>query len=332
MRGKGKHLKGCKCARCCEETRNVIGSKSSITKRERFKDPEYRKDIREKQKITWDKNKSVPWNKGLTKEDHPGLVRNAENGSRTKRERFKDPKYKDSVYKKFKDSRSKNSFTSWNDGLTKVTDSRVAKYANSLKGKPKSKEQIEKYRIKRSTWITPKENTKPEVRLQILLDSLGISHISHYSVSIKTKKPYKIAYTDDDGYEYRYEADMFSYKVDEFIPFLKECLILEVDGEYHHYKDYWIRDTESIEKALTDNGNYISFNPKVLIKDQEEFDCLKTGDKKWMGTKGHCLHHMFLDVIRYIELTKQKFKVVRLWSNDINEMSLTDFESFLDKF
>jgi len=332
VRGKGKHLIGCKCARCCEETRNAIGSKSSITKRERFKDSEYRKNIRNKQKVTWNKNKSVPWNKGLTKETSSSVAKNSILMKETQKEKYKDKDYRESIFKKFAITKKKNNKPVWNKGLRKDTDERVAKYALNLKGKPKSDGQKEKYRVKRATWITPKENTKPEVRVQYFLDYLNIFHIPHYSISIKTERPYRMEYIEDDGYEYRYETNMFSYKADEFIPFLKGCLILEVDGEYHHYKDYWVRDEESIKKSLTDNGVCIVFNPKVLIKDQEEFDCLKTGDKKWMGTKGHCLHHMFLDVVRYTELTKQKFRVVRLWSNDINKMSITDFEAFLSKF
>ena len=93
------------------------------------------------------------WNKGLTKETHPIVLKMSKTLSGKKH----------SVDHRRKNSEAKKGKEPWNKGLTKETDERVKQYSNKLKNKKKTAEcrlNLRKSRIKYLKSLTPIERAK----------------------------------------------------------------------------------------------------------------------------------------------------------------------------
>lgn len=108
-------------------------------------------------------------------------------------------------------TREGNSGTSWNDGLTKLSDLRVEKYASKLRGIPKKEETIDKIRDARSNQEFTRVSSQ-EFKLRAVLDLLRISYIPQYKV-------------------YKKELKFLTF-IDIYIPIAK--LAIYVDGVWVH--------------------------------------------------------------------------------------------------
>lgn len=201
----------------------------------------------------------------------------------------------------------------WNKNKKKETNVSVAKYANKLLG------------IKRTYIISPRKDNKPEKKLQVLLSHTEQCFVPHFYIHIKTPLPHNVNYKDESGYEFSKKSQTdFGYHCDVYVPDL--ALILECDGKYWHGYDYWINNERIIKKSLVRENGCVVFYPALLIKNKEAF--VKLDNK----LKNIYIQQKFLDIVRTLELSKQKFIVVRMWDSTINKMKLTQFERFLRKF
>jgi len=286
-----------------------------------------------------DKLKGKPghpsWCKGLTKDTDERVAKGTLAMTLTKQRKFKNGEYtyitddyrkklsiantgkrhtKETIQKIKLNTKGKNKgHPAWNKGERKETNLSVAKYANKLLGK------------KRTYVISPRKDNKPEKKLQLLLSYTEYCFIPHFYIHIKTTLPYIVSYKDESGYEFvkKNQTD-FGYHCDVYVPNLD--LILECDGMYWHGYDYWIHDERIVKQSLVIENDCIVFYPKMLIRDKEIFIKLDN------NLKNIYIQQKFLDIVRTLELSKQKFIVVRMWDSTINKMCLTDFEAFLSKF
>lgn len=115
-----------------------------------------------------------------------------------------------------------------------------------LRGKPKSKEHIQKLRESRKSFIVPLKDTKPERMLQIALSLEGIKFQKHKSFKI--------------GKSY-HQVDLF----------IEPNICVEVDGVHWHLpKKQLIRDLD-INTELTIQGYYLlRIRDKDILKNIRE--------------------------------------------------------------
>ena len=133
---------------------------------------------------------------------------------------------------------------------------KTGKIIHPMLNKKPSKETIEKFKIRRKTWIIPKKDTTIEVKIQNFLKQLGIEFFTH---------------------QYIQEIE-HGYQCDVFIPSMN--LVIECDGNYWH-KYPTGRDIDNIRtKELIQEGfkvlrlweseirvmNINQFNKKIKVK------------------------------------------------------------------